>query len=59
MRWLFPDQEVTVQTRCLDCGESIRVQSRNEEILDIDPESAVGYQPSPFARSRTGSAAYN
>ena len=59
VRWLFPDREVTVQTRCLDCGDPIRVRTRNDEILEIDPESAVGYQPSPFARSRIGSAAFN
>lgn len=59
MRWLFPDQEVTVETPCLDCGELIQVRMRNEEILEVEPESAVGYQPSPFARSRTGSAAFN
>jgi hypothetical protein len=59
VRWLFPDREVTVQTRCLDCGDPIRVRTRNDEILEIDPEATVGYQPSPFARSRTGSAAFN
>jgi hypothetical protein len=59
VRWLFPDREVTIQTRCLDCGESIRVRTRNDEIIEVSPESAVGYQPSPFARSRTGSAAFN
>jgi hypothetical protein len=50
VRWLFPSQEVLIETRCLDCGDSI---------LDIDPESAVGYMPSPFARSRAGSGAFN
>lgn len=59
VRWLFPSQEVLVQTRCLDCGEPIRVRSRDGEILEIDPESAVGYMPSPFARSRAGSGAFN
>ena len=59
VRWLFPGQEVLVGTRCLDCGETVRVRSRDEEILEIDPETAVGYMPSPFARSRMGSAAFN
>lgn len=59
VRWLFPNREVSVETRCLDCGEAIRVRTRDDEILEIDPETAVGYQPSPFARSRTGSAAFN
>jgi hypothetical protein len=32
---------------------------RDEEILEIDPETAVAYMPSPFAASRVGSAAFN
>jgi len=59
VRWLFPDQEVVVDTRCLDCGDSIRVRMRDNELLEISPESAVGYMPSPFARSRAGSGAFN
>jgi hypothetical protein len=31
----------------------------DEEILEIDPQTAVGYMPSPFAASRVGSAAFN
>ncbi len=59
LRWLFPGQEVVVDSRCLDCGESIRVRSRDEEILEVNPETAVGYMPSPFATSRVGSGAFN
>lgn len=59
VRWLFPGREVVVDSRCLDCGGAIRLRMRNEEILDIDPETAVGYMPSPFAASRVGSAAFN
>jgi hypothetical protein len=59
VRWLFPEQEVLVESRCLDCGGSIRVRTRDEEILEIDPDTAVGYMPSPFAASRVGSAAFN
>jgi len=59
VRWLFPGQEVVVDTRCLDCGNSLRLRTRDEEILAVDPESAVGYMPSPFARSRAGSGAFN
>ena len=59
VRWLFPGQEVQVETRCLDCGEPILVVTRDEKIIDIDPETAVGYMPSPFARSRAGSGAFN
>lgn len=59
VRWLFPSREVLVETRCLDCGDRIRVRSRDDDILEIDPESTVGYMPSPFARSRLGSGAFN
>jgi hypothetical protein len=59
VRWLFPGQEVVVESRCLDCAGSIRFRVRDEEILEIDPETAVGYMPSPFAASRVGSAAFN
>jgi hypothetical protein len=59
VRWLFPDQEIVVDSRCLDCGDSIRLRMRDEEILEIDPQTAVGYMPSPFAASRVGSAAFN
>ncbi len=59
MRWLFPNQEVTVESRCLDCGEQITLTTRDDEILEVDPATVVGYQPSPFARSRSGSAAFN
>jgi hypothetical protein len=59
VRWLFPGREVVVDSRCLDCGESIRLRMRDEEILEMDPQNAVGYMPSPFAVSRVGSAAFN
>ncbi len=59
VRWLFPGQEVQADTRCPDCGELIRVRTRDEEVLEVEPESTVGYMPSPFARSRRGSGAFN
>jgi hypothetical protein len=59
VRWLFPGREVLVESRCLDCGDSIRLRMRDDEILEVDPETAVGYMPSPFAASRVGSAAFN
>ena len=59
VRWLFPGQEVVDESCCLDCGGSIRVRARDEEILEVNPETAVGYMPSPFAASRVGSAAFN
>jgi hypothetical protein len=45
VRWLCPGQEVSVESRCLDCGERIRIRMRDEDILEIDPPDAVGYMP--------------
>jgi hypothetical protein len=59
VRWLFPGREISVESRCLDCGKSVRVRMRDDEILAIEPEAAVGYMPSPFSRSRAGSGAFN
>lgn len=59
MRWLFPGRQVVLETRCLDCGETIRVTTRDETVVAVEPESAVGFMPAPFARSRTGSGAFN
>ena len=59
VRWLLPGQQIVVETRCLDCGGTIRVQMKDDEVIDISPDTAVGYMPSPFARSRAGSGAFN
>lgn len=59
VRWLFPGQEVVVESRCLDCGGTIRLRTRDEDLLEVTPETAVGYMPSPFAASRVGSAGFN
>lgn len=59
VRWLFPGRQVVLATRCLDCGEPISVTTRDEAVVAVDPESAVGFMPAPFARSRTGSGAFN
>lgn len=59
VRWLFPGQEIQIDTVCLDCGEPIRIRLRDEEIIEIEPESTVGYMLSPFAQWREGSGAFN
>ena len=40
VRWLFPGREVVVDSKCLDCGGSIRLRMRDDEILEIDPQTA-------------------
>ena len=43
MRWLFPGSTVRVEAPCLDCGESMVVELRDEEILLVEPDTLVGY----------------
>lgn len=54
MRWLFPGAEIRVDTRCLDCGEPIVVRMRDEEILEVSPDSTVGHMNIGFARVLKG-----
>ena len=43
MRWLFPGKTVRIDAPCLDCGESLSVELRDEEILSTSPDTMVGY----------------
>jgi Alkylmercury lyase len=43
VRWLFPGKTVRVDAPCLDCGASLAVELRDEEILAVDPPTVVGY----------------
>lgn len=42
MRWLFPNKEVRIDTRCLDCAEPILIRMRDEEILEANPPDYRG-----------------
>ena len=54
VRWLLPDTEVRIDTGCLDCGESILVRMRDEEILEVDPPTAVGHMNVSFSKVLAG-----
>lgn len=43
MRWLFPGKTVRVDAPCLDCGEHLVVEMRDEQVLTVDPAGMVGY----------------
>ena len=43
MRWLFPGKTIRVEAPCLDCGEPMVVEMRDEEILLVEPDTMVGY----------------
>ena len=32
-----------VQAPCLDCGDTLEVVMRDEEVLSVEPDSMVGY----------------
>jgi hypothetical protein len=53
VRWLFPGTEIRIDTRCLDCGQSIRILMRDGEILEVDPPTTVGHANIPFAKVLT------
>ncbi len=58
MRWLFPGQEVRIDSTCLDCGEPLHVSFRDEEILELFPEQAVAHTVTSFMARTEASAAY-
>ena len=43
IRWLFPGKLVRVDAPCLDCGEPMALEFRDEEMLLEDPPGLVGY----------------
>ncbi len=43
MRWLFPGKTVRVDAPCLDCGEPIAIEMRDDQLLSAQPEGIVGY----------------
>ncbi|MGI8553513.1 MAG: organomercurial lyase [Dehalococcoidia bacterium] len=43
VRWLFPGKTVQIDAPCLDCGEPIKVQMRDEQILAEEPKGIVAY----------------
>jgi len=48
IRWLFPGQEVLIETRDLATAEPIRVRYRDEEILEVSPATTVGHINNPM-----------
>lgn len=50
--WLFPGQEIQIETVCLDCGEPIRVGIRDGVVQSQDPPGIYGYVDIPFREWR-------
>lgn len=43
MRWLVPGRTVRIEAPCLDCGDPMIIEMRDEEILLVEPDTIVGY----------------
>ena len=43
MRWLFPGKTLRIEAPCLDCGDSLVVDMRDEQVLSVQPAEMVGY----------------
>jgi hypothetical protein len=43
VRWMFPGRVIRVDAPCLDCGEPISLEMRDEQLLSTDPDGIVGY----------------
>jgi len=52
MRWVFPGREVRIEDACLDCGDSVVVVMKDEDILEVSPETAVGHFNPPYNPER-------
>jgi hypothetical protein len=58
VRWLAPHTEVTIDTRCLDCGQAIQIRMQDERILEIDPPTTVGHMNTAFAQALSGQVSW-
>lgn len=50
--WLFPSQEIQVNSRCLDCGEPVTLRMQDGKLLDLNPASTVAHINVPVAQWR-------
>lgn len=46
VRWLVPGKTVRLEAPCLDCGEPMVIEMRDEEILLVEPDTLVGFTSS-------------
>jgi hypothetical protein len=50
--WLFQGKEIRIEACCLDCGESIMVRTKDEELLEANPETLIGHITLPIRKWR-------
>ena len=56
MRWLFPGKEVRLDVPCLSSGEMMTIRMKDDEILEVTPDSVVGHMNVPFSAIASGKA---
>ncbi len=54
LRWVFPGQEISVESPCLDCGDLIRVRIRDDEILELNSPDLVCHFNIPLMKMISG-----
>lgn len=59
MRWLFPGGEVRIDTRDLATAEPILLRFRDEEILEISPDTVVGHINIPIPKWGEAESPFN
>lgn len=52
MRFVFPGREVRIESACLDCGDSVAVRMKDDDVFEVAPEEAVGHFNPPFNPER-------
>lgn len=50
--WLFPGATVRIDAPCLDCGDPMRIEMRDGELVAVDPPGLVGHLNWGFGPSR-------
>ena len=59
MRWLVPGREVRIYTLDLATAEPILLRLRDEEILEISPDTVVGHINVPMPKWGEEKPPYN
>jgi hypothetical protein len=59
VRWLVPGREVRIDTLDLATAEPIRLRLRDEEILEISPDTVVGHINVPMPKWGEEKPPYN
>ncbi len=59
MRWLFPGREVRIDTLDLGTAEPIVLRFRDEEILEVSPDTVVGHICIPMSKWAEADTPFN